>query len=139
VLGDVAASAQSGGTDTASIRQQLVAERSMWIAVRSYGSRQQPDNMTIAHSAPIYVVVDDEPTWNREALPTIVKELREQLQRIMVERIEPLTGPEPWETRTVLAEEWLLQRPLLKPHVDAADAAYEQLLMSLQKFTAAAR
>ena len=82
------------------------------------------------------VVVDDEPTWNRAALPGIVSDLRQQLQRIMVERIEPQTGPEPWETRSVLAEEWLLQRPLLKPHADAADAAYEQLLISLQKYTA---
>ncbi|HEY6123181.1 MAG TPA: CehA/McbA family metallohydrolase [Steroidobacteraceae bacterium] len=136
VLGEVAASAPAKGADNAGIRHQLVADRSMWIAVRSYGGRQHPDNMTIAHSTPIYVVVDDEPTWNRAALPTIVSELRQQLQRIMVERIEPQTGPEPWETRTVLAEEWLLQRPLLKPHVDAADAAYEQLLISLQKYTA---
>ena len=28
----------------------------------------------------------------------------------------------------MLTEQWLLQRPLLKPRVDAADAAYEKLL-----------
>ena len=71
----------------------------MWIAVRTYGSRQHPDNMTIAHSAPIYVVVDDEPTWNRDALPTIVAEMRRQLQRMLTEPHRTADGPEPWETR----------------------------------------
>ena len=138
VLGDVAERVAANGADTAAIRTRLVAEHSMWIAVRSYGSRQHPDNMTIAHSAPVYVVVDGEPTWNRAALPAIVNDLRQQLAQILVERIEPITGPEPWETRTVLAEQWLLQRPLLKPHVDAADAAYAKLLERLRQYSGSA-
>jgi hypothetical protein len=53
----------------------------------------------------------------------------------MVEPIEPVTGPEPWETRTLLADQWLLQRPLLKPRVDAADAAYQKLLEKFMQVT----
>ena len=134
VLGDVNATQAAQGNDKAGIRKQIVADRSMWIAVRSYGSKQDPQNTTIAHSAPIYVVVDDEPTWKREVVPTIVAELRTQLQRLMVEPIEPVTGPEPWETRTLLADQWLLQRPLLKPRVDAADAEYQKLLDRFTKY-----
>jgi hypothetical protein len=137
VLGEVAERVPAGGQEQVTLRKRLVAEHSMWIAVRAYGSRQHADNMTIAHSAPIYVVVEGEPTWSRAALPGIVDDLRQQLRQIMVDRIEPITGPEPWETRTVLAEEWLLQRPLLKPHVDAADAAYAGLLESLGRYTGA--
>lgn len=136
VLGEVNTAQSAQGKDKVGIRKQIVADRSMWMAVRSYGSKQDPQNMTVAHSAPIYVVVEGEPTWNRAALPSIVAELRAQLKRIMVERIEPMTGPEPWNTRTLLADEWLLQRPMLKPHVDAADAAYEKLSLALAEYTA---
>jgi hypothetical protein len=136
VLGDVAQTQAAQGKDRASLRKEIIAERSMWVAARSFGSKQEPRNMTIAHSAPIYVVVEDEPTWKADAVPTIVAELREQLQRILVEPIEPVVsgGPEPWETRTLLAEEWLLQRPLLRPRVEAADAAYLKLLASVESY-----
>jgi hypothetical protein len=135
VLGDVVESSAGAGSDKARLKKQLVADRSMWIAVRSMGSKQDPQNMTIAHSAPIYVVVDDEPTWKREEVPTIVADLRAQLGRMLSEPIDPVTGPEPWETRTLLSEQWLLQRPLLKPRVDVADAAYQKILAELGKFT----
>ena len=39
----------------------------MWLAVRAYGGHQEPQFTTIAHSAPVYVVVDDEPTWKADA------------------------------------------------------------------------
>jgi hypothetical protein len=137
VLGDVAETKAGAGSDKAGIKKQLVADRSMWVAVRSFGSKQDPQNMTVAHSAPIYIVVDDEPTWKREAVPTIVADLRGQLARMLSEPIDPITGPEPWETRTLLSEQWLLQRPLLKPRVDVADAAYQKILVELGKFTGA--
>ena len=78
VLGDVIKRRRAHG-EKASIKKTITAEHSMWIAVRSYGSKQDPNNMTIAHSTPIYVVVDDEPTWSREKLPMIVADLRGQL------------------------------------------------------------
>lgn len=136
VLGDVN-QMQKGSGEKASIKKTLTAERSMWIAVRSFGSKQDPNNMTVAHSTPIYVVVEDEPTWNREQLPKIVSDLRGQLSRMLTEQIEPVTGPEPWETRLMLTEQWVLQRPLLKPRVEVADAAYAKLLTDLGKYTGA--
>jgi hypothetical protein len=111
----------------------------MWVAVRAYGSRQGPRNTTVAHTAPIYVVVDDEPTWKREAVPEIVAELRGRVQRILTDPIDtPVSGNEVWETRLTLQDQWLLQQPLLKPTVDAADAAYQKLLDLHAKFAAPA-
>ena len=113
----------------------------MWIAVRGYGSKQDPRNMTIAHSAPIYVVVDDEPTWKRdEAVPTIVADLRGQLQRMLTEPIDSAGSAapngEPLARRgSCSIEQWLLQRPLLKPQVDMADAAYQKLLDTWTKYS----
>ena len=39
----------------------------------------------IAHSAPIYVVVDDEPNWKADEVPGIVAAARAQRQRLLVE------------------------------------------------------
>ena len=134
ILGDVAQTEVSQGKDHVSLHKQITADHSMWIAVRAFGDRAEPQNMIIAHSAPIYVVVDDEPTWKRDAVAPLVAELRGELSTLLTESIEPMTGPEPWETRTLLADEWLLQRPLLKPRVDAADKRYQNLLIQLSKF-----
>jgi hypothetical protein len=137
VLGDVNATQAAEGKESVALRKQLTAEHSMWIAVRAYGSKQEPRNNTIAHTAPIYVVVDDEPTWKREAVPAIVAELRGRVQRILTDPIDtPVSGNEVWETRLTLQDQWLLQQPLLKPTVDAADAAYQKLLDLHAKFAA---
>lgn len=136
VLGDVADTKSAGDKDSVELRKQITAEHSMWVAVRAYGGRQDPRNVTIAHTAPIYVVVDDEPTWKRDAVPTIVAELRDRLQQMLVEPYEtPITGNEAWENREVLTEQWRLQRPLLKPRIDAADAAYQKVLDQHAKYS----
>jgi hypothetical protein len=144
VLGDVAETQTAQGKDRISMHPQLIAEHSMWVAARAYGSRQDPMNTVIAHSAPIYVVVDDEPTWKREAVPTIVAELRDRLQRILTDPLDssgaigeasPNADADRFETRMMLDTQWLLQRPLLKPQVDAADASYQKLLDLWSKFS----
>ena len=84
--GDVVQSEKAQGSDKAALKTQLTAERSMWIAARAYGQRQDPGNLVIAHTAPIYVVVDDEPTWKPEAVPAIVADARMQLKKMLVEQ-----------------------------------------------------
>ena len=139
VLGDVTQTQPAQGKDRTQLSAQLTADRSMWIAVRAYGGRQDPRNTTIAHSAPIYVVVDDEPTWKRDAVPAIVAELRDRLARILTDSIDtPIQGNEPWETRLTLTDQWILQQPLLRPRVDAADALYMKLLEKWSTFSGVA-
>jgi hypothetical protein len=124
------------GKEKVALQTELTLDRSAWIAVRAYGGRQNPRNTTIAHSAPVYVVVDDEPTWKRDAVPTIVAELRDRLQRILTDPIDtPIQGNEPWETRLTLTDQWILQQPLLRPRVDAADLLYQKLLTQWSKFS----
>jgi hypothetical protein len=137
VLGDVTETASAAGEST-QLRTTLTADRSMWIAVRAYGGRQDLDNVTIAHSAPVYVVVDDEPTWKREAVPEIVAELRGRLQRILTDPHDTPVSTEAWETRLTQIDQWLLQQPLLRPRVDAADALYQELLDRWATFADAA-
>jgi hypothetical protein len=129
VLGDVKETRSAQGRDRVELKSELKLERSAWIAVRAYGNRQEPRNTTIAHSAPVYVVVDDEPTWKRDDVPAIVAELRERLQRILTDPIDvPILYDEPWETRLTLSDQWILQQPLLRPRVGAADKLYQKLL-----------
>ena len=112
----------------------------MWIAVRAHGGNQAANNMTVAHTAPIYVVVDDEPAWNRDKVPETIAELRGQLQELLTEPYEtPITGNEPWETRALLPAQWLLQQPLLRPRIAMADAAYEKILVEWTKYSGDAK
>jgi hypothetical protein len=136
VGGDVIDTISSGKTDSAQLRKQITADRSMWIAIRAHGGKQAANNMTVAHSAPIYVVVDGEPAWNRDKVPETIAELRGQLQELLTEPYEtPITGNEPWETRALLPAQWLLQQPLLRPRIAMADAAYEKILVEWTKYS----
>jgi hypothetical protein len=133
VHSDVVAAAPADGSDRIDFRKELRAERSMWIAVRALGARQEARNMVVAHSAPIYVVVDGEPTWKAEAMPDLVAYQRAQLQELMTAPLEPLEDLEPWETRELLLTQWDRQRPLLQPVVDQANALYDKLLGQVRK------
>ncbi|MDX3899242.1 MAG: CehA/McbA family metallohydrolase [Sphingobium sp.] len=129
VLGDVSQTVSNPTGDSIALKTTLKAERSMWVAVRAYGRRQEGRAMTVAHSAPVYVMVGDEPTWKRDAVPQIVAELQGQLKTMLTEPYEtPVVGNEPWENRTILSEQWLQQRPLLRPEIEKASAAYQALL-----------
>jgi len=134
VLGDVTQTEIAKG-EQASLKKPVIAERSMWIAARAYGARSEPRNTVIGHTAPIYVVVDDEPTWKPDAVPTIVEEARAQIRKLLVEQIDATNDLEYWETRKTLADEWLRQRPLLKPRVAEAELRYQALLDRLATFT----
>jgi hypothetical protein len=82
------------------------------------------------------VIVDDEPAWKRDAVPEIVGELRAQLAKMRVEPYEsPITGNESWENREVQTAQWRLQRPLLKPRIDMADAGYVKILENWSRVT----
>jgi hypothetical protein len=134
VLGDVTATAPALGKDHVELRQELTAEHSMWIAVRALGDRQDPRNMVVAHSAPVYVMVNDEPSWNAKAVPELVAYQRAQLQDMMTATLEPLDDLEPWETRDLLLDVWEQQRPAMQPKVDEANALYDKLIDRLNSF-----
>lgn len=128
VLGDVVAAESAHGQDRVKLDTQITAEHSMWIAVRAYGSRREEWNETAAHSAPIYVVVDGEPTWKREQVPQIVERERKYLKEILTAPLVPAEDLESHETRKLLVEQWPKQLELLKARVQKADALYQDLL-----------
>jgi hypothetical protein len=134
VHGDVVATERANGQDRIELRKELIADRSMWIAVRALGEReaapqgQTPALAAVAHSAPIYIVVDGQPFWKSAAVPELVKEQRQLLQDLLNAPVDPMGDLEAWETVDLLARQWERQRFLLRARVDQADARYLEIL-----------
>ncbi len=134
IHGDVAATATADGTDAVTLSYEVAAEGSMWIAVRAWGERQDPRDMTVAHSAPIYVVIGEEPTWKRDAVPELIEYHRAQLEALLSTPIDPQQDLETWETATTLVERWREQRSRLAPRVAEADQRYLDLLERFRRY-----
>ena len=132
VLGDVVATEVAQGADRVQMSRQLTADHSMWIAVRAYGGRHEEWNTTAAHSAPVYVIVDDRPSWKREKVAQLVDRERNILKEILTAPLIPSEDLEAFETGKLLLEQWPKQLPLLKPRVQQADAIYQELLHRAQ-------
>jgi hypothetical protein len=136
VQGDVTAT-ERANRDRVELHKQIVADHSMWIAVEALGARVPPAQgpgqpqqqaRAIAHSAPIYVIVDGQPSWKTAAVPALVKELRQNLQDVLTAPVDPMGDLEAWETVDVLARQWERQRQQLRPRVAEADGKYNDIL-----------
>ncbi len=128
VLGDVAHTVPvPTGEDHVSLETTLVADRSMWLAVRAYGVNDERWYTTVAHSAPFYVVVDDQPTWKTEAVPDLIDERLQHLEELLATPIDPIEDLEAFETGDLLIEQWDLQLPHLTERVEETRALYEDL------------
>ncbi|MCY3599963.1 MAG: CehA/McbA family metallohydrolase [Gemmatimonadetes bacterium] len=130
VHGEVVATATQASEDGDRLRlaTQVEADESLWVAVRAFGDRDGARDMTVAHSAPVFVVVEDEPWWKLEAVPELVARHRAKLRELLMEPIRPEGDLEYWETTRLLEEEWEQQRLRLEPRVQEADARYQTLL-----------
>jgi hypothetical protein len=133
VEGDVAATERGAGERVA-LKKDLVADHSMWIAVRAAGAREVPpqgpvDTMgAVAHSAPIYVIVDGQPSWKTASVPELVRTEHQILQDLLTAPVDPMGDLEAWETVDVLARQWERQRFLLRGRVEQANAKYDDIL-----------
>ena len=134
-LGDVRVAEAAGGKDQVRVTTTVTADHSMWIAARAYGAHQEPQFTTVAHSAPIYVVVDDEPTWKRDAVESLVSLQRQQLSELLTTPINADGDLEAFETRETIIEQWQKQRPTLTPRIKEAEARYQALLARLKSST----
>jgi hypothetical protein len=105
----------------------------MWIAVRALGGHQEPQFQTIAHSAPIYVVVDDEPTWKAAAVEELVALQRGHLNDLLTVPINADGDLEAFETRETIVAQWKRQLPTLTRRIKEADARYGTLLEAWRK------
>ena len=140
VHGKVVATESANGRDRIQLRTTFVADRSLWLAVRAFGERsdvrrRMPGgreellrNITVAHTAPIYVIVDNRPFYLDDQVPALVALQRARLRELLTEAVNPEGDLEPWDTRSLLSELWPAQRRLLGPRIEEADARYRALL-----------
>jgi hypothetical protein len=128
VLGDAVATEAAHGTDRVRLTAHVAATHSMWLAVRAYGGRQEEWNMTAAHSAPVYVIVDQQPSWKRQQVAELVARERGMLKEILAAPLIPSEDLEAFVTSKSLVEQWPRQRRLLEPRVRQAEALYGDLL-----------
>ncbi|MGE4082865.1 MAG: hypothetical protein AB7H93_07680 [Vicinamibacterales bacterium] len=105
----------------------MPADRSKWLAVSAWGRRQERANMTVAHSAPVYVLVDGQPFWRPESVSAVVAEQQARLDELMTAEVDPRGDLEPWETLALMPQEWERQRLVLKARVDEASSRYQRL------------
>ena len=73
VLGEVVAAEPARGRDRITLRTQITVDESQWLAARAYGERESRGAVTVAHTTPVYIVVDGVPTWNADAVPQLVE------------------------------------------------------------------
>ena len=139
VLGDVVAERTANGSDRIQFEQQIKADRSMWIAVRGYGVHDETWFTTVAHSAPIYVVVDDEPTWKSESVKALIEKQLAYLDELLSEPVDPIEDLEAFETWDALINQWAEQRPLTELRVEKAREKYRELLDRASEFAAKPR
>ena len=142
---EVIATVSANGSDRAQLNEVLTADESMWVAVRAFGEQAVPEQgpvrryAALAHSAPIYVIVDDQPFWKTEEVPELVAEQRQILNDLISAPVDPVGDLEAWETLSTLAMQWNRQRNLLRPRVEAADAKYQEILAQATEGTSPAR
>jgi hypothetical protein len=134
ILGDVVLRASAHGGHEVRLSTQFVASHSQWIAVRAYGGRHEEWNMTAAHSAPVYVIVDREPSWKRQQVAKLVARERAMLEEILTAPLIPTEDLEAFVTTKSLAEQWPRQRRLLEPRVKQAETLYDDLLRRAQQW-----
>lgn len=139
VHGAVAAQAVSNeGATELVVDHELANGRSVWLAARALG--EGPTGVSLlAHSAPVYLIVDDAPFWNRATVPQIVEWQLNQLDRLGENSEEVSHYVEAWEILEAEKSEWARQRPMLERRVTTARDRYAELLDRLGERSGSSR
>lgn len=110
-----------GGARKIELRADLKAKNGTWFVVRARG--RNPN--VVAISAPIYVLVDGERFWKRDAVPSIVARMKRKLQGVLESEQTEMTGG-----GEAFARHWDAQKSQLEQRVQKAEMAYDELARS---------
>lgn len=92
--------------------KEIVVRESQWLVLTAVG-----DNGSVAHTTPVYLIVDGRPHWNRVSGPRII-----QNQLAAIDTIDAETDPEAGPRERGIQE-----------RLDAARAYYANLLTAMQE------
>ena len=126
VHGKVVATARAGagaGAEELTLTHRLKPDRGLWLAVRAYGK-----GVAVAHSAPVYVRVGDDPaTFAAAEVPALVDKYEALLDGALAATPEPYEDLEHWDTGVELARQWQQQLPALREQAARARARLEEI------------
>ncbi len=124
VHGDVVRSVGAeDGELSLELDHELTAERGLWLAVRAYGEFR-----AVAHSAPVYVHVDDTGSWRAEQVPPLVQKMRDRLKAMAETPPRATLELEFWEVGEDFSDLWDRQKPRLQERIAEANRKYDDLL-----------
>ncbi|WP_157491186.1 CehA/McbA family metallohydrolase [Flammeovirga sp. SJP92] len=112
------------------IELELPADKSCWIAVKVHGEKShdivfQSDftKRIQAHTSPIYIEVDGQPTWSEEKAPQIIDMLLKRLEQVKEMKYERHDN-EAWESPDRTEEMLDAFRPYLRTWIDQTKEYY---------------
>jgi hypothetical protein len=124
VHGEVVAVADDVSRDNSvALEHSLTADAGMWIAVRAYGRDQ-----AVAHTAPVYVVVNDRGFMKSDAVADIIGRMLERLDEFDTLQVDVDSELETWSVGEPLTEMLGAQRAKILQRVDEARRFYAAML-----------
>lgn len=125
IHGEVVATVGSqSGSEHLSLTHKFAAAESCWVALRAYGK-----NGALAHSAPVYVVVDGvEDFWKRSVVPQLVEKYKAKIKALTNSEPELYQDLEKWETAPLVGPAWQAQLPALRARAKVVLERYNELL-----------
>ena len=112
-----------GKTDLARFSTTLTADRSTWVALRVKGK-----NNSVAHTAPVYVIIGGQRFWKPSVVPDLVAKQRQRLKEMIEQPVKPMSEIWPKESEE---KQWAKQKALAEERVKQVDSKYESLLKAL--------
>ena len=119
------AKADVSGTDLV-LDKTLKIIDGQWLAVRAYGK-----DYSLAHSAPIYVHVDDLGHMNLTSAASIIDQQIQYLNELANLDLDPVGELEYWEVIEGLDDLWRAQKPQITARIERAKVKYEELRLKL--------
>ncbi len=105
------------------LEHSLVANKGLWIAARAFGT-----NQAAAHTAPVYVVLDERGFGNHEAIPEIAERMLLRLDEFDTLKVNIDDELEPWSVGEPLEAMLTEQRLHILARVDKARKVYAALI-----------
>lgn len=119
----VAVANKVSAVNSISMEYLLFADKGVWIAARAYGIDQ-----AAAHTAPVYLVIDEQGFRNAEAIPEIAGRMLARLDEFDTLQVKTGDELEPWSVGGPLEQMLKDQRHHILERVDKARKVYAALI-----------
>lgn len=128
-LGKIIASTSSkDGSGEIYLNYELPAGQGAWFVLKAYGqSKNQYEHVT-AYSAPIYVYVNGAGFCDPGAVPSIVADLKRQLQEMIASTVVEQIDSEQWDTWEPRRKYWPQNKVLLQKRIVQVNKKYDEIV-----------